>query len=81
MDVVHFHAIQLHGVERLEQCYERDILAVVTMHDAWWLCGRQFMILENGQPCGAISPESCSRGIPDPVWNRQCQEKSHALLE
>lgn len=81
-EVVHFHATQLIGVECLEECFRRDIPVVVSLHDAWWLCERQFMIDGAGRPCGveAITQAACEHCVPDPAWNKWRQEKSRALL-
>ncbi|MDD2919834.1 glycosyltransferase [Rhodoferax sp.] len=51
-DVVHFHSIQGLGVGLLDVCAQKGIEYVVTLHDAWWLCGRQFMINRQGRSCG-----------------------------
>jgi glycosyltransferase involved in cell wall biosynthesis len=61
-DVVHFHSIQDLGVALLEVCTQMDIKYVVTLHDAWWLCGRQFMINKQGKFCGQdrIDLDVCS---------------------
>mgnify|MGYP001252257505 CR=1 FL=1 len=50
-DVVHFHSIQGLGVGLLQACVEHGIPFVVTLHDAWWLCERQFMVKANGHYC------------------------------
>ncbi|QDH16957.1 glycosyltransferase [Swingsia samuiensis] len=50
-DVVHVHAAQGLGVSMLRMCQERGIPYVLTLHDAWWLCDRQFMVQENGRYC------------------------------
>ena len=43
-DVVHAHSIQGLGAGILRLCQERRIPYVITLHDAWWLCDRQFMV-------------------------------------
>ena len=50
-DVVHAHSIQGFGAGILRLCQERGIPYVVTLHDAWWLCDRQFMVRGNGHYC------------------------------
>src|SRR6185312_6669059 len=50
-DVVHFHAVQNFGAGLLRACEEAGIPYVATLHDAWWLCGRQFMVKEDGSYC------------------------------
>ena len=50
-DVVHLHSIQVVGFEICTICKERGIPYVITAHDAWWLCPRQFMLDANGRSC------------------------------
>ena len=50
-DVVHAHSIQGFGAGILRLCHERGIPYVITLHDAWWLCDRQFMVRGDGQYC------------------------------
>ena len=50
-DVVHFHSIQQMGVGMLEACREAGVPYVVTAHDAWWICPRQFMLDPDGRFC------------------------------
>lgn len=50
-DVVHLHSIQGFGAMLAGACTARKIPYVVTLHDAWWLCPRQFMVREDGQYC------------------------------
>lgn len=50
-DVVHFHAIQNMGLQMLFACQSKQIPYVITLHDSWWLCNRQFMVKSNGKYC------------------------------
>lgn len=50
-DIVHFHCIQGIGVSVVDLCVRKSIKYVITLHDAWWLCGRQFMINRKGKYC------------------------------
>ncbi len=50
-DVVHLHSVQGLGLGMIQACLERDIPYVITLHDAWWLCERQFMVREDGRYC------------------------------
>lgn len=81
-DVVHFHAIQALGVEMVSQAQAAGVPTVVTLHDAWWLCERQFMVRADGSWCGqsAISPAVCSGCVPDPQAHRRRQEQSLQIL-
>lgn len=81
-DVVHFHAMQGLGVGLVEAAQEAGIPTVVTLHDAWWLCERMFMVRGNGEYCGqvAIDPDVCATCIPHPVEHRERQERSLRIL-
>lgn len=66
-DVVHFHATQGLGLGLLRACIEAGIPYVVTLHDAWWLCDRQFMVRSDGQYCfqEKIQLRVCQMCVPD----------------
>lgn len=51
-DVVHFNSIQFLGIGMCRACRESGIPYVITAHDAWWLCPRQFMLDGKGKFCG-----------------------------
>jgi len=65
-DIVHFHCLQGLGSAILDVCDDRHVPFVVTLHDAWWLCERQFMVTAKGQYCGQtrIDVRTCDRCIP-----------------
>ncbi|MDI2090874.1 glycosyltransferase [Commensalibacter oyaizuii] len=50
-DIVHFHAIQNLGVQMLFSCQSLGIPYIVTLHDSWWLCNRQFMVKADRKYC------------------------------
>ncbi|WP_428390494.1 glycosyltransferase [Lichenicoccus sp.] len=50
-DIVHAHSIQGLGAGILRLCQERGIPYVITLHDAWWLCDRQFMVRGDRNYC------------------------------
>lgn len=81
-DVVHFHAIQMLGVGVVEAAQKAGIPTVVTAHDAWWLCERQFMVRANGRFCGqqAINPDVCATCVPDAAEHLARQQRSLAIL-
>ncbi len=64
-DVVHFHCLQGLGVGMLDLCRQMDVPYAVTLHDAWWLCSRQFMIDRDGRYCDQkkIDHDVCSSCI------------------
>ncbi len=81
-DVVHVHAIQALGVGILRAAQERGIPTVVTVHDAWWLCERQFMVRATGEFCdqSAIDARVCATCVPDPGAHQVRQQTSLELL-
>lgn len=81
-DIVHFHAIQGLGVEMVEAAHEAGIPTIVTLHDAWWFCERQFMVRADGTWCGqtAIDASVCATCVPDPRAHERRQQDSRALL-
>lgn len=66
-DVVHFHAIQGIGAACLTVCREEGIPFVVTLHDAWWVCERQFLVTGEGRYCGQkrINANVCATCVAD----------------
>jgi glycosyltransferase involved in cell wall biosynthesis len=50
-DVVHFHAVQSFGAGLLPAAKASGARVVVTMHDFWWCCGRQFLVDRDYRPC------------------------------
>jgi len=60
-NLVHCHAIQSLGCGYFQAIKQAAIPLVVTVHDNWWLCDRQFMISGFGRYCEQtrIDPERC----------------------
>jgi len=87
--LVHIHCLQGLGLTLLELCVQRQIPYVITLHDAWWLCPRQFMLTPAGEYCGQtrIDTALCGTctGTPQLVlarWHqvRAALEAAAALL-
>ena len=53
-DVVHVHSLQTLGVGLIEAAHERGARVIVTMHDFWWFCSRQFLVDESMVPCSLV---------------------------
>ena len=51
-DLVHAHCVQDIGAGILEAAHARKIPIVLSVHDFWWICERQFMIRPDGTYCG-----------------------------
>ncbi|AZL73833.1 DUF535 domain-containing protein [Pseudomonas oryziphila] len=81
-DLVHLHSIQGLGALLAESCARAGIPFVVTLHDAWWICGRQFMINGQGQYCGQtrIRAEVCAACVEDAPLNAYRQQALAATL-
>lgn len=88
-DVVHLHSIQKLGALLVDVCKEEQVPVVVTLHDAWWICGRQFMLRGDGSYCfqTQIDLNICSNCVSDAGLNvyrqyrlRQRLEKADVLL-
>ncbi|WP_160167925.1 glycosyltransferase [Caballeronia insecticola] len=82
-DVVHLHSIQGIGASIAEVCQEEKIPFVVTLHDAWWICGRQFMITGDQRYCfqRKIDLNVCSKCVDDPGLNTYRQFRLHDILK
>lgn len=50
-DLVHFHSLQTLGAGLLEAAAHAGCKVVVTMHDFWWCCARQFLVTREFEPC------------------------------
>lgn len=81
-DVVHFHAMQSLGVEMVRTAQSMGVATVVTLHDAWWLCERQFMVRADGRWCAqtVIDEKVCATCVPDAAAHRTRQTESLELL-
>jgi len=76
-DLVHIHSIQGIGVSIIDLCISKGIKYVITLHDAWWICGRQFMINQHGSYCNQqkIELAICDSCTDDSGLNRLRQAK------
>ncbi|QPM91195.1 glycosyltransferase [Pseudooceanicola algae] len=51
-DLVHAHCIQELGTGVIRAARQEGLPVVVSAHDFWWICERQFMIRPDGRYCG-----------------------------
>lgn len=51
-DILHAHCLQDMGATVLEAADARGIPSILSVHDFWWLCERQFMIRPEQVYCG-----------------------------
>ena len=60
-DLVHAHCVQDIGAGVLQAAHSRNIPTILSVHDFWWICERQFMIRPDGTYCGQspVRIEAC----------------------
>jgi len=82
-DLVHVHCVQDIGAHVLQACHDANTPSILSMHDFWWFCERQFMIDFHGQYCGQsqIRPERCARCVADRQFTRKRRAYLGAQLE
>lgn len=58
--VVHFHSLQWLGAQLIPISKDFGAKTVITMHDWWWICPRQFLVKQDGSYCSHTNfQESC----------------------
>jgi len=53
-DVVHLHSLQTLGGSLVRAAKAAGAMVVVTMHDFWWTCARQFLVPPQMRPCSIV---------------------------
>lgn len=53
-DVVHLHSLQTLGGGLVTAAAQAGARVVVTMHDFWWSCARQFLVDREVHPCSLV---------------------------
>jgi glycosyltransferase involved in cell wall biosynthesis len=54
VDLVHLHVPQGFGGGLLRVAAEAGVRVVLTMHDWWWFCARQFLMDKSGRRCSPV---------------------------
>lgn len=69
-DIVHAHCIQDIGTGILPMIRCKGLPLVLSIHDYWWICERQFMIMPNQRYCAQdpVRIENCRSCVDD--WSR-----------
>ncbi|NNH08334.1 glycosyltransferase [Cellulomonas fimi] len=75
-DVVHLHSLQTLGAGLVSVAARSGARTVVTMHDFWWTCARQFLVAPDLQPCSLAV--ACGR-CPCAVDHDWLTERNKAL--
>lgn len=65
-DLVHMHCLQDIGAGCLSVLEDMDIPVVLSVHDFWWICERQFMIRPDQSYCNQnpVQIEACRTCVP-----------------
>ncbi len=79
-DVVHVHALQSLGAGVLPAARSTGARVVVTMHDFWWLCARQFLVDREQQPCSLVVEGGVCACEVDVTWRRERAAALASLL-
>lgn len=76
-DLMHLHCLQELGVGLIGSARQQGIPLVLSTHDFWWLCERQFMIRMDGSYCGQnpIRPEACRGCVSNMAQSRSRFER------
>ncbi|WP_158585662.1 glycosyltransferase [Pseudooceanicola sediminis] len=71
-DLVHLHCIQELGTGIIQAARQAKLPVVVSAHDFWWICERQFMIRQDGRYCGQSPVEvgACRSCVMDITQTR-----------
>lgn len=67
-DVVHLHALQTMGGGMVRAAKEAGAAVVVTMHDFWWSCSRQFLVDRAWVPCSLVVDAGVCHCEVDRAW-------------
>ncbi|WP_298460446.1 glycosyltransferase [uncultured Cellulomonas sp.] len=75
-DVVHVHAIQGFGGGLVPLARAAGAAVVITMHDLWWWCARQFMVEPSMHACPVVPAAGVCPCARDNAW---LQARNHRL--
>ncbi|WP_166434079.1 glycosyltransferase [Roseovarius spongiae] len=66
-DLLHAHCVQDVGAGVIAVARARDVPVVLSVHDFWWICSRQFMVTPDLRYCGQspVRLEKCRGCVPD----------------
>ena len=79
-DVVHLHSLQGLGVGLVEAARDAGARTVVTMHDFWWVCARQFLVDRDHRPCClVVAAGDCACEDGRPHLDRRARRLTEAL--
>lgn len=66
-DLLHAHCIQEMGTGVLSVAHIRRLPVILSVHDFWWICERQFMIKPSREYCAQnpVEIENCKKCVSD----------------
>ncbi|KRS13840.1 hypothetical protein XM53_04565 [Roseovarius atlanticus] len=66
-DLMHVHCIQEMGVGALRAADRASVPIILSIHDFWWICERQFMVRMDNTYCGQfpVDVEACKGCVSD----------------
>ncbi|MDQ2754073.1 MAG: glycosyltransferase, partial [Actinomycetota bacterium] len=67
-DIVHFHSLQTLGAGLVHAAADRGLRVVITLHDFWWWCARQFLCDRDYRPCSLVVNASACECQVDRRW-------------
>ncbi|MDP9075670.1 MAG: glycosyltransferase, partial [Actinomycetota bacterium] len=67
-EVVHLHSLQSLGSGLVEAAAGAGAAVVVTMHDFWWICARQFLADRAYRPCCLVVAAGACQCEVDRAW-------------
>ncbi len=80
-DVVHVHSLQTLGGGIVPAAKSAGAAVVVTMHDFWWVCARQFLVDREVRPCSlVVDCGSCECAV-DSRWLAARDDRLRHQLE
>lgn len=76
-DMVHVHCVQDLGADLIPAIRALGVPVVLSLHDYWWICERQFMIRRDERwcgerPVGAVACRGCADNHPQ-AMTRACR--------
>ena len=80
-EVVHVHSCQALGVGVIEASAAAGVPVVLTMHDFWWCCARQFLADRTYTPCSLVVDCGVCACEVDHRWLGLRNQRLRATLE
>lgn len=80
-DLAHVHCVQDVGADCLSRLEAAKVPVILSVHDFWWLCERQFMLRPDGSFCGQspIKIAAC-RGCVDDIGRARSRQRQLLAL-